>query len=354
MSTELSIRPIKESDYERWTRFVADSPSGSIYGLPAYLEVLCGATNASFSIVGVFRGSELVGGMPLYLARYRAGLVASNRLLLYYHSPVIREYATKVPSERTSRQLAIMLALEKHLRTIDCIHLLMHVRHPIVDVRPFLSTGWHVRPSYSYVVGIADLQLAFGRVDQNLRRLIDRAGKNGLVHTDDDDFDSFYRLHLDTHHRKGAPLYLEESAFRTFFEKLKAQDLCRLYHARLPDGKSVATQLVLTGAHPVSHTVCAAADAEYLSIGSTPFLRWKSFESLSSLGYAANDLTDAALNDVTRFKSQLGGDLVANWVVTRPETIRYRLYRRAERAAYRTRSLVEQITNRLKRGRSPK
>ncbi len=343
MSTELSIRTIAENDYPTWNQFVADSPSGSIYALPAYLEVLCRATNARFSLVGVFKGSELVGGMPLYLSRFGPGWMASNRLLLYYHSPVIREYSTKVPFERTSRRLAIMQALESHLRSFDCLHLLLHIRHPNEDVRPFLSNGWEVQPNYSYVVDIADLNSAWGRVHQNLRRLIDRATKSGLTVTDDEDVASFYRLHLDTHRRKGAPVYLKEPAFLRYIQALQAQDLCRLYHARLPNGKSVAAQLVLTGAHPVSHTVCAGADPAHLALGSTPFLRWKAFESLSALGYAGNDLTDAALNDVTRFKGQLGGELVRNCVATRPGNRLFRAYRATRQTTRRIKNVLKRL-----------
>ena len=41
------------------------------------------------------------------------------------------------------------------------------------------------------------------------------------------------------------------------------------------------------------------------------------------------DLTGAPYpHDVTRFKAQLGGDLVTNWLVERPPTLRYRLRRR--------------------------
>lgn len=325
MMSDFSVRSLTEDDYGTWCRFVAEAPSGSIYAHPSYLATLSAATDGAFEIIGAFKGNELVGGQPLFVQQSRLGSIVSSRLLLYYHGPVIREYGTKMPSERTSKQLAVLQALEQHLRTLSCIHLHLQVRHPIFDLRPFLSAGWQVRPSYSYLVNIADIRTAWGRVDQNLRRLIGRAERSGVVFTDDDDFDSFYRLHLDTHRRKGAPVYLDRDAFHTLFRRLKALDFCRLFHARLPDGTSIAGQLVLTGPHAVSHTVCAAADAAHLSIGATPFLRWKSFEALSALGYAANDLTDAALNNVTRFKSQLGGDLVTNWAVTRPVTVRYRL-----------------------------
>lgn len=331
MGTELFIRLLEERDYDLWSQFVATSSSGSIYALPAYLDILCSVTNARFSIIGVFRGTELVGGMPLYTVRTRAGLVTSDHQLLNYHSPVIRDYTTRFPSERVARQLAVLSKLEEHLRTMGGIHLAMYFRHTLADVRPFVANRWKVLPDYSYIVDIGDLTFAWGRVEQNLRRLIDRAGENGLIHTDDDDFDSFYRLNVEICRRKRLQLELPEASFRVFVERLKAQDLCRLYHARLSDGTPTATQLVLTGPHSVSHTVCAAADIRYLSLGSTPFLRWKSFTALSALGYVANDLTGAPLNDVTRFKRQLGGDLVINWRVIRPETIRYRLYLRTRR-----------------------
>jgi hypothetical protein len=90
--------------------------------------------------------------------------------------------------------------------------------------------------------------------------------------------------------------------------------------------------------------VCAAADADFLSLGSTPFLRWMSFQSLSALGYTGNDLTDATLNDVTRFKSQLGGDLVTNWLVSRPQTFRYRIYRKAESVIERGRAIFRRLS----------
>jgi hypothetical protein len=167
---------------------------------------------------------------------------------------------------------------------------------------------------------ISDLEAAWNRVEQNLRRLVRRAEREGVVMTEDNDFDSFFRMHLETHQRKGAPLYLPRQQFKEYFTRLNEKGLATLYHARLDSGHSVAAQLVLLGSHPTSHTVCAGADGEYLNLGTTPFLRWKAVESLSGKGYAGNDLTDAALNNVTRFKSQLGGDLRTNMVIHKADS----------------------------------
>lgn len=329
MSAGLVVRQLGESEFDRWSRFVAASPSGSIYALPAYLDILCSAAGGTFSIVGVFQGDELVGGIGLYLRPIRFGQLAARRSLLNYHSPVLRAYDAVHPSDNTARHLKILSTLIAYLGDVPCEHLMLHVRHLIADVRPFQAAGWRVRPDFSYVVEFADLPMAWSRVAHNLRRLIRRAAEQELVCTEDDDFDGFFRLHRQIHRRKHVPIYLPEAAFRQFVERLRTQQLGRLYHARLQSGESAAAELVLTGPHPVTHTVCAASDEGQLATGANPFLRWKTFEDLAGLGYTATDLTGAPYpHDVTRFKAQLGGDLVTNWLVERPPTLRYRLRRR--------------------------
>jgi hypothetical protein len=60
-------------------------------------------------------------------------------------------------------------------------------------------------------------------------------------------------------------------------------------------------------------------------MGASAFLRWHSCLALARSGYVGNDLTDAALNPVTRFKSQLGGELTATWSISRCVSLAYRI-----------------------------
>ena len=331
MSSRVAVRALTESEYPAWGKLVAGSPDGSIYASPDYLDALCTAGGGRYRLLGVFRGEELVGGLPLYERESSAGSYVSPRLLLYYLGPVLRDFETKYPSQRSSRQIETLGALADALGGAGYDHLTLKCRHTIADVRPFLVRGWRTWPSYSYMVGIGDLAAAWGRVEQNLRRLVDRCASQGITFAEDDDFTSFYDLHRRTLDRKDAATYLPEAAFRGLFTRLKAAGLCRLYQARLPDGQAVAAQLVLTGAHPVSHTVSAAADPAHLATGVNAFLRWRSLEALSALGYAGNDLTDAALNPVTHFKSQFGGELVACFVLEAPSSLRWRTVGAARR-----------------------
>jgi len=311
---------LDSSDFGRWNSFVAQSSTGSIYSSSDYLEALCAATGGSFKILAVLKGDQILGGVGLYEETRPYGRVIANRLLLYYNGMAMNDFTNKYPSERTSRELAVKEAIAEELDSAGAGRVLLHNRSGISDVRPFLNRDWNCWPSYTYEVAIDDLEQAWGRVEQNLRRLIERCRKNGVTFSSDDDFEAFYDMHLSTASRKGAPLYLNRDSFRRYFEILRDKNLCRLYFARLNDGKPVAVQLTLLGDHKVTHTVCAAAEPEYLNLGTTPFLRWQAFEDLNKLGYAANDLTDAALNPVTRFKGQLGGDLKTNLVLRRADS----------------------------------
>ena len=69
-------------------------------------------------------------------------------------------------------------------------------------------------PSDLYIVPLANLEAQRGLVEQNLRRLVDRCERDGLVMAEDDDFPAFHALHVRTLDRKDARPYLPPEAFR--------------------------------------------------------------------------------------------------------------------------------------------
>jgi hypothetical protein len=325
-----SVRELQETEYDSWRQLVAASPQGSTYALPEYLDVLCEATDARFRIVGVFVNDLLVGGVPLYERRSRVGHYVANRLLLHYNGIVLRLPAKKSLADQTALTLAVLGALEHDLASRSYARLHLHNRSTLSDLRPFLTDAWQVALSYTYVVPLGNLSEQWERVDPNFKRLIRRCEREGVAYREDTDFGALYQLHLQTHERKGAPVYLPERAFARYFERLHALGLARLGHACL-DGKPIASLLMLTGPHPVSHTVCAGADAAYLRTGASAFLRWHAFGALARDGFSGNDLTDASLNPVTRFKSQFGGELTPTWSIARADSLGFRLEEGARR-----------------------
>jgi lipid II:glycine glycyltransferase (peptidoglycan interpeptide bridge formation enzyme) len=262
--------------------------------------------------------------VPLYERRQRAGAVVANRTLLYYNGIVLDLPAKKFHSDQAAQMQSVLAALERTLADAGYAHVTLHNHASLTDLRSFLANGWEASLAYTYVVPLTDMTTQWERVDQNLKRLIRRCEREGVTYREDADFDALFRLHWQTHKRKGAPLYLSEAAFRRFFERVHGCGFARLGHAVYQD-KVVASQLMLAGPHPVSHTICAGADEDYLRLGASAFLRWHAFQSLHRDGFVANDLTDASLNPVTRFKSQLGGDLTPTLSISRTDSWLFRV-----------------------------
>ena len=335
MATETVTRFLVPGEYSAWSELVDNSPDGSVYSLPEYLEVLCSVAGGSFRILAAERDGKLVGGIALYERESRFGSHVSTRRLLYYNGIVLEPHDSKYPSHRTSWQLHTLTALEQAMARLPHARVRFKSRSTLIDQRVFLSPRWSLQPTYTYVVDISDLEAAWVLVDKNQRRLIRRCREQGVAVTMNEDIDSFYRLHVRTHKRTGGPVYLPRDAFCSFIEQLQRRSLCRLYHARLPDGRAIASQLVLAGKHPVAHTVCCGSDEEFLSLGASPFLRWNVLQDLAGSGYLANDLTDAELNSATYFKSQLGGELNLCLEVTRSDHLSWRLGEFAQTASMR-------------------
>lgn len=346
MGDKVTTRFLGTDEYPKWATFVADAPAGSIYSLPEYLDALCTATGGSFRVLVAERNGRIEGGIALYEF---AGS-CQPRLLLYYNGIVLADYGDQGSLKDTEARLHTLGALETALTALPYSRMRFKSRWPLHDVRVFQSAGWVLIPHWSYEIDIGNIENAWPRLDKNLRRLVRRGREAGLICSTEGDFDTFYRLHRATAERKGAPLYLGETAYRRFVADLCARRLARLYEARLPDGKVVASQLVLTGPHAVTHTVCAGTDEDALPLGASAFLRWTALESLAADGYRANDLTDAALSPVTRFKAQFGGELQLFFEISRCNAPMRQLYDTAYGfAAWTKRYLRRRIGIRMSR-----
>jgi hypothetical protein len=331
--SRLVARYLSDSEFPGWRSLLEGSPQASVYSLPEYLDALCSAAGGRFRILGVHAGDAIVGGVALYERDRASGAYVAPRLLLYYNGLVVEPQASGYPSIRTARELKILEALSEGLASSGYASVNLRSHHSLVDVRPFLARGWTAAPSYTYVVPLGEPASPRTRMEQNLRRLISRCSDGAFVLTEDDDFESFFELHGRSLGRHGKGTYLSRPAFRRYLDALRGAGLGLLFHARRAGGRAVATQLVLLGPRGTSHTVSAATHPDEMRSGVTAWLRGQVFEKLSESGRVSNDLTDASLNPVTHFKSQLGGDLRMCLVLQSPQTLPFRAQTRLEAAA---------------------
>ena len=210
---------LPESHYDEWLKFVAASAEGSIYAVPQYLAALSRADGGRFSVLSIRHGDELAGGVALYESASRYGPYVSPRPLLYYNGALLRRYATRYPSEQTSRHLKILGALESAVGRRGYARFTMASPSSLTDARFFLAAGWSVVPRYTYVVKIGDLGSLWHRIEQNLRRLVKRCEREGMSCHNGGDFDAFFRLHAAIMGRRGHEQYLPEACVPCGFSR---------------------------------------------------------------------------------------------------------------------------------------
>lgn len=332
---------LAERDYDAWDDFVARQyRTGSIYSTAKYLDILCRAAGGSFSIAAIHDDSSFVGGIGIYRSRVHRHDVISNRLLLYYNGIVIKD--DLLPFEiSSSRRAFVINSLCDLLTKQDVAQVTLHCRDGNQDFRPFLHRGWSASPLYTLVVPIFDLEQLWKSFDHNARRLVRRAEDSGCTVDADNDVDALFRAHQEIHLRKRAPLYLPRAAFQRYVDAIVGSGLGVIFCARLAEGSVAAAQLVLLGDHPTSHTVCAGSFEDKLTSGAAYLLRWRAFENLGKRGYTSNDLTDATIGGVTKFKEQLGGRLTMNMLLKTPRPLGYRLSERGSALIRRVRDSIQ-------------
>jgi hypothetical protein len=309
MAKSLEIGVLGEENYDAWDDFVAGQErTGSIYSTARYLDILCRAAGGSFSVASIRNGGGFLGGISLYRRRVDGRDLISTRMLLTYNGMVLRDDLLALEGDNSTR-MKCLDAFHRFLSRQPESVINLHCRDGYQDFRPFVAGGWQASPTYTIVVPTSDSAKLWSRLDKNARRLVRRAENAGCTVEADNDFDSFYRAHEGVHRRKGAPLYLPRESFQRYFDGLAAAGLGVIFTARMPGGAPAAAQLVLLGKHSCSHTVCAGSYEDHLSTGASYLLRWRAFVELGARGYVLNDLTNASLNSVIRFKEQLGGTL---------------------------------------------
>jgi hypothetical protein len=328
MSNQISIRYLEPSEYERWDHFVDTTRLGTIYSQSFFLSALCQAFGTNFRILAAFKNDELVGGIGLHYRPSKYGNMVHIRPLLYYNGLVISDFESKYPSITSTRQTEVVRAILDELGGGQFASTEISSTYSFNDFRPFVDRGWTIWPRYTYIVPIADLEKQWEHAEQNIRRLISRCERDGMKLELSDDMDAFYSMNKETYERKGVKPYASRDTFTQLYCSLKERNACQIYFAVTPDGQRAAGEIVLFTQHPVTHTWMAGSNSNFLQSGASAFLRWKAFEDLSRRGYKYNDLTDAMIGKVAKFKSQFGGSLESSFVMYREFSSRLRLENR--------------------------
>jgi hypothetical protein len=360
-----------EIDDALWRRVVSSSPYATPFHHPDVVTSVAVAMGRETKGWGAWLEGELVGGIfVLHSPSARLTPVSAGA----YNGPLLRDFPTKFRSSNDRYSSEVVTALCEAIRS-EHSPIELRMVPGTADVRALVAAGWQLRPSFTYLVDIADLGQAWEAIDTNRKRLIRRAQRLGYgisevtcptgtcptgtcptgtcptanepsgrsicqpsesfvgqtieetgvkIETYNDSVaNDVERLHRLQEQGYGLPGDVDLKGWRELLRRTLGQGTVRLFVARSRDGQVVAFQLTAapdpvasaatSGGARVAANLLTGACPEHLDSGVNGLLRWRVFERLGEAGFREFDLNGARPGAAGRFKASFGGKLVERW-----------------------------------------
>lgn len=183
---ELTVEIARESDQTKWDEIIARSSYGTIFHTWSWLKLAEEQTKSRFVPLMLYKGTELVGLYPFFIAKKGPINLAFSpppKAYLLYLGPVIVDYQNLRQDKKESIFIDIQNAANHYLfNTAGCRYSRIRTSPGLFDSRPLKWTGYEVDPLYTYRVDLRQgMDEVWKNFDRKLRNEINKAIKSGVT-----------------------------------------------------------------------------------------------------------------------------------------------------------------------------
>lgn len=301
---------LESGEYEKWDRFVADSPQGSVYSKSFWLQNISDVLGYKHNIIVIYEGDEIAAGIGVF-HRNKSMVIP---LLTPYLSPVLKESAStnksKVYHEGYALLKSLASFLKEHYRGVELCMI-----NSIEDVRAFSWTGYKIYVKYTFINSIENFNASPNVFAHSIRKQIRKCKEGNIEVVKENDPERFWSVFKLTFDRRKALLPVEKNQFIKLYDRLSQNNCCEMWTA-FSGGKPVSTRIVLFSENETVHDWVAAAHPDHLQTGATSYLIYKIMEHYSQRGFKYFDWNGANMESIARFKSNFGGRLTPYYAVS--------------------------------------
>ncbi len=305
-----------EADFERWDRFVADSPQSNPFATSHWLKAVSHALDINTDLWVTAGGEEWLAGVPIYYRQRFGRKAAVLPPLTPYNSYLYRPATGSYPSKTTSEHIAITRSLSGAV--IKHYSRLSHLLFPTIDdIRPWSWAGWNAIPRYTYHLE-PDKDLP---VSHAIRKHMKKCDKAGFSISFDWDLEKFWSIYQVTQQRQVFGIGMSRESFFALADTMHENGLAWMASAVSPEGEAAAAriELAIPGTAGIFDWV-AGSLPKFLSTGVNPWLMMQIAAKAREEGYRFWDLCGADFEAIARFKSEFGGKLIHYFQISAPQS----------------------------------
>lgn len=305
----LRCRPLRLEEYGLWDTLVDTAREGTLFHSSAWL----GASGRAFSVIGVFSGSGLIGGVPVVVRRIGWLALAGHPPLTPYLGPVIRVTEMKPVTELSYRKRAYS-ALARYLRSM--FHRITFRLPPeVIDLQPFMWSGFVAGVGYTYRVKLDGLDSVWQSMDVSRRNDIRRAQQDGLRVCSDASVDEVIDVAEASFRRQGLRGTFRHAA-RQYDQVLRRLGRCRGFIIKDATGNPLAAAYIVWDKKRAYYVLGGYAE-KYRHHGAGPLALWESMRFAreeASLGEF--DFEGSMVPPIESYFRKFGGILTPYYTLT--------------------------------------
>jgi len=314
---KVELKVAKNNDAEEWDELVELSPHATIFHKWKWLKIVEKHANFKlYPIIG-YKGSTPIGLIPLFFRKrafLRMVFSPPPKVAIPCLGPLLIDYEKLKQNKKETNFIEFQKRVDEFMKEeLKANYIYITLPIGLIDVRPFIWSGYSASPSYNYVFNLSlGKDVLWKNLKKHTRKNIKRA-KERLTVTEGDVRDlRFIYSQLKERYQEqkraiGCSLnYLEEvyTNFRSNIQILTAE----------MDGETVAGLVNLLYRNSISSWV-GNAKTNIPNIYPNDLLIWESIEYGCNNGYGTFYEIGANTARLARYKSNFNPSLVLNFNV---------------------------------------
>lgn len=304
--TNLTVREVKQVDWDRWDEWLALQPWGSPFSSAWWLDANCRAFGNRPLLLGVLDEGQLVGGVALRIID--AGPAHMVRSSMLYNPIVISPGSAQGRQKVLGALLEDMARRRLVMRPLTCTP-------DMVDLRQAVWHNWNLTASWTVMTALRTwvLEEDVSREKLQQMRKAQRAGVTACV--EPPDANVLYDLMQATMSRHGQDVRPTREQLRTLVAGTGTHGMQTV--VRGVDGVPLSASFVMAHGTRAAYDIWAGSSAIGLAKGASVARDVSLLKELQAKGYEYFDWCGANLPGVSDFKLEFGGTLTTRLAISR-------------------------------------
>lgn len=170
----------------KWDSLVEETSEGTIFHSLNWLKIIEKHTSSKLHPLIGFKGGEIVGVFPLFRQDFmfsflKTVLSPHGSSLVPYLGPLFLKYNEHKQDKKESILKDLQAAFEDFIQHISADYVSIVLSPGFLDIRPYQWSGYDVRPCYTYIQNLSDIESLWNGLKKQLRKNINNAERRGVT-----------------------------------------------------------------------------------------------------------------------------------------------------------------------------